>query len=232
MKYKALVVAVGQSHALRAVCRDKSRRTVNEGLVFHWKLIEGEAALSEPGSEIVTLTAPVEPGLVRVRVTVTQDEFTCSDEAAVTITDQLLDTRGGRRSVPTQGLPGYTLEHAPSALWRSRHDADRNLIVVNKGHRDFVYANRNSGTGDDSVESVDGAILPDDSTADRKQKDFFEFPGPLFSVRISPTSSVVAVGQSHALRAVCRCLLCRPIRRRGLACEFRTSRSLPPAVTI
>src|SRR5256714_4620212 len=26
-------------------------------------------------------------------------------------------------------------------LWRSRFDAERNLVVINHGHRDFVYTN-------------------------------------------------------------------------------------------
>jgi hypothetical protein len=41
-----------------------------------------------------------------------------------------------------RGLPGYTFERAAGALWRSRFDAERNLIVVNSGHRDFVFATR------------------------------------------------------------------------------------------
>jgi hypothetical protein len=28
-------------------------------------------------------------------------------------------------------------------LWRSRFDAERNLVVINNHHRDFVYAARN-----------------------------------------------------------------------------------------
>lgn len=36
------------------------------------------------------------------------------------------------------------------------------------------------------------------------QKDFFEFAGPLFSVRISPSSSVVPVGAARNLRAFAR----------------------------
>jgi hypothetical protein len=40
------------------------------------------------------------------------------------------------------GLPGYTFERAPGELWRSRFDAQRNLIIVNSGHRDFVFATR------------------------------------------------------------------------------------------
>ena len=48
---------------------------------------------------------------------------------------------GGAEPAP-QGLPGYTLERAPGESWRSRLDAKRNVIVVNNGHRDFVYASR------------------------------------------------------------------------------------------
>jgi len=44
--------------------------------------------------------------------------------------------------VTTRGLPGYTFERAAGELWRSRFDTERNLIVVNSGHRDFVYATR------------------------------------------------------------------------------------------
>jgi len=45
--------------------------------------------------------------------------------------------------VNTRGLPGYTFERAAGELWRCRFDADRNIIVVNSGHRDFVFATRN-----------------------------------------------------------------------------------------
>jgi hypothetical protein len=135
------VLPVGQSRTLRAVCRDRSRRTVSQDLTFSWSLIEGDARLEGDDDEIVTITAAGEPGLAKVRVVVTQGGLVCEAEAAVTITDQLIDTRG-RRSGSGHGLPGYTFEHAPGALWRSRYDAERNLIVINNGHRDFVYATR------------------------------------------------------------------------------------------
>ena len=44
---------------------------------------------------------------------------------------------------PYQGLPGYTYQKAAGELWRSRYDNERNLVVINNGHRDFVYAARN-----------------------------------------------------------------------------------------
>ena len=45
--------------------------------------------------------------------------------------------------VNTRGLPGYTFERAAGELWRSRFDHERNLIIVNSGHRDFVFATKN-----------------------------------------------------------------------------------------
>ena len=39
-------------------------------------------------------------------------------------------------------MPGYTYENEPGQLWRSRYEADRELIVINSGHRDFVYASQ------------------------------------------------------------------------------------------
>ena len=82
-----------------------------------------------------------EPGLARVRVNASQGEIACSAEAVITVTDTIeRETRwpAGAR----QGLPGYTFERAPSELWRSRYDTERNVIVVNNAHRDFVYAAR------------------------------------------------------------------------------------------
>ncbi len=45
--------------------------------------------------------------------------------------------------INARGLPGYTFERAAGELWRSRFDAARNLIIVNNGHRDFVFATKN-----------------------------------------------------------------------------------------
>ena len=39
-------------------------------------------------------------------------------------------------------MPEYTFEKRPGQLWRSRYDDALNVVVVNNGHRDFVYAAR------------------------------------------------------------------------------------------
>jgi len=58
------------------------------------------------------------------------------------VTDSL-DTTMPPVVVNTRGLPGCTFERAAGEFWRCRFDSERNVIVVNSGHRDFVFATRN-----------------------------------------------------------------------------------------
>ena len=74
-------------------------------------------------------------------MTVRQREVVCVGEGLVTVTHELL-TQLAPTTVPSQGLPGYTFERAPAESWRSKFDIKRNVIVVNNGHRDFVFASR------------------------------------------------------------------------------------------
>jgi hypothetical protein len=138
------VVRVGETLTLRAACRDRSGRSVIQQLHFVWRIVEGEATLDREDAQIVKLRAGNEPGLVKVHVTVLQAETSREAEALVTVTAELTGGRDREGSAERagQGLPGYTMEHAPGRLWRSRFDEERNLIVVNSGHRDFVYSAR------------------------------------------------------------------------------------------
>ncbi len=126
---------------MRAVARDRARRPVEEGVVYAWAILEGEGTLDDAGGEMATFRAAAEPGLARVEVTVTQGEVVCKAEAQITVAASLLPKASGGDST-YQGLPGYTFHKAAGELWRSRFDAERNLVVVNNGHRDFVYAAR------------------------------------------------------------------------------------------
>jgi hypothetical protein len=76
-----------------------------------------------------------------VEVTVAQGDVVCKAEAQITVTASLLP-KAGSGNASYQGLPGYTYQKAAGELWRSRFDAERNLVVINNGHRDFVYAAR------------------------------------------------------------------------------------------
>ena len=134
-------VAVKESRRFRALPRDRSRRRVEEDLTFAWAILEGGGTLSSTSDQEITFEAPDSPVLVRLSVTVSQRDIRCSAEALVTVTDSL-DLSVSSSVANARGLPGYTFERAAGELWRSRFDAVRNLIVVNSGHRDFVFATR------------------------------------------------------------------------------------------
>jgi hypothetical protein len=134
-------LTVSQSRRLRALPRDRSRRRVEQDLAFAWKIVEGGGTLSSTSDQEVSFEAPSSPVLVRLSVAVSQRDLRCSAEALITVTDSL-DVAIGPAVVNARGLPGYTFERAGGELWRSRFDAGRNLIVVNSGHRDFVFATR------------------------------------------------------------------------------------------
>ena len=134
---------LNESREFRALPRDRSRRRVTEDLEFAWEIADGGGSLTGAADQEVEFRAPGAPGLTRLRVTVIQRDVTCMAEALITITDRLDVPTGGAGIVNTRGLPGYTFERAAGELWRSRFDAERNLIVVNSGHRDFVFATRN-----------------------------------------------------------------------------------------
>jgi hypothetical protein len=135
------VVRVGEQRSLRALPYDRSRRRVENELTFAWEVIEGGGALEHRHDQVTTFIAPAEPGLARVKVMVTQSEVQRSAEALITVTRELL-SQVDTGAVESQGLPGYTFESAPGDSWRSRYDVTRNVIVINNGHRDFVYVAR------------------------------------------------------------------------------------------
>jgi hypothetical protein len=136
----ASTLTVNHSRRFRALPRDRSRRRVEQDLLFSWEIGEGSGVLSSVSDQEVSFQAP-SPGLVRLSVTASQRDVCCSAEALITVTDSL-DAVLGPSLVNARGLPGYTFERAAGELWRSRFDAERNLIVVNNGHRDFVFATR------------------------------------------------------------------------------------------
>jgi hypothetical protein len=135
-------LAVNDRRCFRALPRDRSRRRVERDLTFTWRITEGSGTLSSTSDQEVDFQAPSSPDLVRLSVTVSQGEVQCSAETLITVSDSL-DSSISAAVVNTRGLPGYTFERAPGELWRSRFDPERNLIVVNNGHRDFVFATRN-----------------------------------------------------------------------------------------
>ena len=110
------------------VARDRAGRPVEQDLAFGWTVLEGEGTLEPADGEIATFRAANEPSLTRVEVVVTQGEVVCRAEAQITVSASLISKTGGGDST-YQGIPGYTYHKAAGELWRSRFDAERNLVV-------------------------------------------------------------------------------------------------------
>lgn len=138
----ASTTLLNEKRIFRALPRDRSRRRVVEDLHFTWAIVEGTGSLRGNADQEVEFRAQGVPGLSRLKVTVSQRDITTTAEALVTITDRL-ESATSPAVVNSRGLPGYTFERAAGELWRCRFDAERNIIVVNSGHRDFVFATRN-----------------------------------------------------------------------------------------
>jgi hypothetical protein len=138
----ASTTPLGETRKFRAFPRDRSRRRVVEDLTFAWQIAEGGGELHGASDQEVEYRAPAVPELARLKVSVTQREVTATAEALITVTDSL-ESSITPAVANTRGLPGYTFERAAGELWRCRFDAERNIIVVNSGHRDFVFATRN-----------------------------------------------------------------------------------------
>ena len=135
-------IPVSERRRFRALPRDRSRRHVEADLQFSWEIVAGGGSLAGTIDQEVEYLAPATPGLARLKVSVTQRDVTCTAEALITVTASLEATMSSA-IVNARGLPGYTFERAAGELWRSRFDAERNLIIVNNGHRDFVFATKN-----------------------------------------------------------------------------------------
>ena len=134
------VVKVGETCTIRCLPKDRRGRTIEAGVEVSWQVVEGAGSLRDRDREVVTFAASAEPGLSVIRVTARQQESECRADASVTITESLGDRFDSPQQNSGRGIPRYTFRHAPGELWRSRYDAQHNLIVVNNGHSDFRFA--------------------------------------------------------------------------------------------
>ena len=134
------VVKVGESCKIRCIPKDRSGRVIEAGVEVRWRLIEGGGSLADDDREVVRFMASDQPGLTVLQATAKQAEIECSAEATVTVAESIGERLGNSDHGGGRGIPDYTYRHAPGELWRSRYDAEHNLIVVNNGHGDFRYA--------------------------------------------------------------------------------------------
>ncbi|MDO8748911.1 MAG: ATP-binding protein [Candidatus Omnitrophota bacterium] len=136
------LVQVGKTKPFRAIGLDRNKRQVEENLSYLWCITEGKGDLDKLDGEMVVFNAPLEPGLSKLKLVIQRDDIRCETESIVTVVDSLFKVSAENSEFPRKGLPGYTLESAPGYTWRSRYDEKRNIVIINSGHRDFIYAGR------------------------------------------------------------------------------------------
>jgi hypothetical protein len=138
---QSCVVRVGKERTLRAIFRDSARRTIDRPLDCEWSVLEGGIVIDNQLQNPVTVRAGNEPSLAKVGVRVRENDVEVSGEAVITVTDSLVEPAQQTTDIG-RGIPGYTFEHLPGKLSRSWFDVEKNVVVVNSGHRDFLFASR------------------------------------------------------------------------------------------
>jgi hypothetical protein len=136
------ILPVNTTKTFRAVGLDRSRRQIEQNLLYEWAIIEGKGQLDRKNGEFVIFSAPDEPALCKLKVVIRQLETVCEAENIITIVDSLLKAPVENNEFSKKGLPSYTLESAVGKMWRSRYDGKRNIIIINSGHRDFIYSGK------------------------------------------------------------------------------------------
>jgi hypothetical protein len=140
------VIGVGEKKKLKALARDRSGRTIDTGVDYEWRIVDGGGSLEGIDGAYSEYVAPDEPCVASVELRAAQGETTLVASALVTVTAELIRHQAGAGGTTRRGLPGYTYQRAPGELWRSRYDEERSVIVINNAHADFIFASRQAMT--------------------------------------------------------------------------------------
>jgi hypothetical protein len=146
--YKAIIspssciVRVKESRNFHCIPLDRNRRIVEANIEIQWKIKEGGGTLNCKEGEFVIFTAPGEPITTILQATLIQGETVCNAESIITVTESFLDKIGQNGRSLSRGIPGYTFVRATGELWRSKYDEKNNLIIINNGHKDYIYSSQ------------------------------------------------------------------------------------------
>jgi hypothetical protein len=137
------IIGSDSSKKYRAIARDKNKRNIDNNVDFLWEITEGDGSIDNNTGEIVLYTSPKEPGITILKVTATQNNIICTAESIITVTGSIIPKNQNVPMDSKKGLPEYTFKYSPGELWRSNYDESNNLIVINNGHADYIFASKN-----------------------------------------------------------------------------------------
>jgi hypothetical protein len=137
------VMKVGERKKIRVICKDRNKTPIEDNLMYKWEILEGKGMIENPHEGEIVFIAPDEPGISVIQAVVIEDTVVLKAEAIVTMTDSLFEKDDNDGSMNgNKGIPNYTFKHAAGELWRSMFDMENNLIIINSGNADFIYASK------------------------------------------------------------------------------------------
>ena len=163
--------APGRACQLTAVARDALGVAIPEGVLFSWRVVEGNGRLDADADaatcqvtsdaigamtvEVVAREADASHGAGVARVAdawgavagdAAGSAATSGQEISDRVTVKFLDEEAADGKGPgARGLPSYRLEPEHGQPWRSRYDAKSNEIIINSSHRDFLASKSSVG---------------------------------------------------------------------------------------
>ena len=140
------VIPINTSKTFQLKARDKKRTPIEDRIDIHWDQKAELGTFSSMTGEFIEFRAGNVPGVEEIIAYVTENDKTIECSAVITITGELFgkeheEAGGGGNK---KGLPGYTFNHCPGELWRSRYDSERSIIIINSGHADFLFASKSN----------------------------------------------------------------------------------------
>lgn len=134
------IISVSEKKNFKIIAKDKKGKEIEHGLDVVWEITEGDAGVEGNGM-FAEFTAGSEPCAVLLHASVKDGETFCEAESIITVTAELIEKKQSDNT-SHKGLPGYTYLKASGELWRSRYTPEQNIITINNGHPDFIYASK------------------------------------------------------------------------------------------
>jgi hypothetical protein len=122
----------GHECTLRAVVLDEHGQSAVGEFAYQWRIIEGNGVI-HGNAEVCQVSSPA-AGIVMVEVQVSDGATSASAQTSVKFLAIKIEADGNA----PQGLPTYLILAEHGKPWRSRYDQQKNEIVINSAHRDFL----------------------------------------------------------------------------------------------
>ncbi|MBU0753524.1 MAG: ATP-binding protein, partial [Planctomycetes bacterium] len=146
LKPSGILMPPGATRRMRAVALDEVGQPVRAGVVFRFDLEAARCVrIARVEGDLIVLKASGEEGETRMTCTAVEGRMVLTARAVIRVSEDANLEQSGRGS-RHKGLPSFRYSNKPDEAWRSRFDLDKNVILINSGHRDFATARTKPAT--------------------------------------------------------------------------------------